>query len=384
MILVLLGVDADKMNCEMQLEVLDGSMTDIEKARCIAEWQADVLAMRLAIPEHTVDEVIAEIANDPSTYYENSGDRMQACVIKFAKKYGVSCHVAKKRLRQLGYDFVDGTIIEFDGEKKKPFYFTPGTLKENETFVLDNANYERLMLEDGRFAELIESGICIYNGYVVCVYDAKYIRPSVNNKKIGYKLTDYALEHADECCLKFSISSKGNLNERYAFCGQVYLCNAADDSELEYSYLGDKKESLFKIIDKKKRDKAILDVMKKLEIDTFSQALVHIMDKVHKPRLTKKKLSESLNCDEKTIQNYRKGMYPNTIEKVMLICLECKTGPEVSNFLIEKSVGGIPNVGMKRIAYNMLLDYTDLTLNEWNEILQEFELPPISFKQQSD
>lgn len=96
MLLTLLGVDSDAMNCTPQPVVLDDSMTDIQKALCIAEWQANALAMRLAIPESTVDAAIKEIANDPSTYYENAGDRMQSCVIRFAKAYGVSCFVAKK------------------------------------------------------------------------------------------------------------------------------------------------------------------------------------------------------------------------------------------------------------------------------------------------
>ena len=101
------------MNCKEFPVAFSDSMTDIDKALCIAEWQANALAMRLAIPSCTVDAVNDEIANDPSTYYENYGDRMQACVIKFAKIYGVSCFVAKARMRQLGYDFVDGTILEY-------------------------------------------------------------------------------------------------------------------------------------------------------------------------------------------------------------------------------------------------------------------------------
>ena len=89
--------------------------------------------------------VNAGIANDPSTYYENYGDRMQAYVIKFAKIHGVSCFVAKARMRQLGYDFVDGTILEYEENGNKiqpaPFSFPPGTLKENETFVIYRDNY---------------------------------------------------------------------------------------------------------------------------------------------------------------------------------------------------------------------------------------------------
>ena len=63
----------------------------------------------------------------------------------------------------------------------------------------------------------------------------------------------------------------------------------------------------------------------------------------------------------------------------MMICLACETGPEVSKFLIEKSVGGIPDIGMKKVAYDVLLDHTCLPLSEWDRILAGFNLPPIRF-----
>ena len=72
---------------------------------------------------------------------------------------------------------------------------------------------------------------------------------------------------------------------------------------------------------------------------------------------------------------------PDTIEKVMLICLALETGPKVSKHLIEKSVGGISDVGNKKIAYETLLEHTYLPLDEWNRILENnFDLPPIMFK----
>lgn len=231
MLLTLLGEETVDLKSETQPIILDKSMTAVQKALCIAEWQANAVAVRLAIPASTVDATIKEIANDPSTYYENFGDRMQACVIKFAKKYNVSCFIAKERLRQLGYDFVDGTIIEFDGDKKKPFYFTPGTLKSNETFVIDQANYERLLRENEKFAELIESGRYVYLGYVVCLFDAKYI--CVEKKEDGIKLvlSDYAREHADECCMKFSL--RRILNQEPIYRVNLYLSKSVENTASE-------------------------------------------------------------------------------------------------------------------------------------------------------
>lgn len=380
-LLVVLGADSDAMNCKELPEIFSDSMTDIEKALCIAEWQANSLAMRLAIPKSTVDTAIEVIANNPSTHYKNAGDRMQACVIQFAKMYGVSAYVAKSRLRQLGYDFVDGTILEYEynGNKIKPapFYFQPGTLKGNETFVIDRNNYEMLLRENKDFSELITSHICIYTGYVVCLYDAKYIRPAVNNGKISYELTDYAREHADECCLFYTLSSSHIINN-YIFYGQKYLCNVTGSIKAEYSY--DENGQLIisrgvkNVIDRRKRDAEIYDKIIKHGMMTFSSALKYIMTEAN---LTKESVAERIGCDPRTIQNYRNSQTPDSIEKVLLFCLGCQTGPKVSNFLIEKSVGGIPDIGMKKTAYEFLLENTNATLEIWNKILNDFELPPI-------
>lgn len=193
-------------------------MPDIQKAFCIAEWQANALAMRLAIPRSTVDTAIKMVDNDPTTHYDNSGDGMQACVINFARLYGVSCYVAKERLRQLGYDFVDGTILEYEDNAKKiqpaPFYFRPGTLKENETFVIYRANYEKLFRENKEFAELINTRRYVYLGYVVCRLDNKYIDVIPSSDGVKLLLTDYAREHAEECFIKFknAVSTRSYMN----------------------------------------------------------------------------------------------------------------------------------------------------------------------------
>jgi len=210
------------------------TLTDIQQALYIAEWQADVIAMPLAIPALTVDAAIQEIADDPSTHYENHGDRMQACVIKFAKLYGVSPYVAKERLRQLGYDNVDGTIIEFDGDKKKPFTFPRGTLKGNETFVINRDNYERLLRKSKDFSELINSGRYIYLGCVVCLVDQKYVDVIINEDGLGFHLTTYAREHADECCIKFAVKSVYNKCEKYINYGQTYLSSNKNELLQEY------------------------------------------------------------------------------------------------------------------------------------------------------
>ena len=141
-------------------------------------------------------------------------------------------------------------------------------------------------------------------------------------------------------------------------------------------------------IERIRNDEEMYGKILKAGKDDFSEIFTFIMDKEYAdeesdkmPQLRKKDLAEFIGCDDKTIQNYRTGKsLPDTIEKVMLICLALETGPKVSKHLIEKSIGGIPDVGNKKIAYETLLEHTYLPLDEWNRILENnFDLPPIKF-----
>ena len=394
-LLVVLGTDSDTMNCKEFPVVFSDSMTDIEKALCIAEAQASALAMRLAIPSCTVEAANKKIANELSTYNGNYGDMRQAFVKKFAEMYGVSLYVAKTRNRQLGYDGVDGTCLEYEENGKKvqpaPFGFQLGTLKENETFVIYRKNYEKLMREDKAFAELINSGRYVYLGYVVCLFDTKYIDIVCDSDCVDFVLSSYARQHADECCLKFCLHNNCTESRNALLYDHVFLYREPYSEESEYYF--DKNDNndnmrlsqlmLDKIqdeIDEKgqcERDDALIYEMKKEGVDTFSKALTYIMDKANNPRITKNHIAEVLGCSEKTVQNYRHRDVPDTVENVMLICLACKTGPKVSEFLINKAVGGIPDIGKKKTAYKFLLKYTGTSLDYWNMILAKFELPPI-------
>lgn len=231
-VLQLLGKESVDMHSSTDSITLGENMIDVQKALCIAERQADILAMRVAIPKSTVPTVIREIVCDTYSYYENQGDRMQAYVIKFAEKYGVSCYVAKERLRQLGYDCVDGTIIEFDDNKKKPFTFPRGTLKDNETFVIDRNNYEQLLRDNSDFADLINSGRYVYLGYVVCLFDPKYINVKGKGESIELILSEYAREQAEKCLLKFRFSNEKASDPSYYYNGESYLNNMPKYNEI--------------------------------------------------------------------------------------------------------------------------------------------------------
>lgn len=248
------------------------------------------------------------------------------------------------------------------------------------------------MTDNKEFAELINDKICVYTGYVVCINNSKYIRYSINNDRIEYGLSRYAIDHTDECCLIFELYDTTTTTSTFSYYNQAYLCCLIEEKKTRRfdkmrnaTFL----EQQHRKISWLKHDKEVYDQMMKNGITTFSEALKYVMDNgiilseksEKRKKLIKKELAEYLGCDDKTIQNFRNGKPPENIEKVMLICLALETGPKVSKMLIEKSVGGIPDVGYKKIAYEFLLYNTHLPLDEWNRILEnDFDLSPIKFK----
>ena len=395
----LLDDNFNLMNCSSDPIVLDDSMSLKEKANWYVEWQANELAMRVTMPKHLVKEAIDEYENSISDSHRvinsslpHDGLYYKKMIQRLSWWFNVPSGLLRKRFRQLEYDFADG--FRFNDEEdyidSPSLSFVRGSLKENESFIIDRNNYERLMRENNEFAELINDKICVYTGYVVCINNPKYIRYSINNNKIEYDLSGYALDHADECCLIFELYDTTATTSTFSYYNQAYLCSLIEEKKVkrfaETRSLTFSEQQHRKIL-WLKHDKEEYDQMMKNGITTFSEALKYIMDNGIKmsedpekrKKLIKKELAEYLGCDDKTIQNYRNGKHPENIEKVMLICLACETGPKVSSFLIEKSIGGIPDVDMKKIAYEELLRHTDVPLSVWNSMLKDFDLPLIHF-----
>lgn len=376
-LLVILGTDSDTMNCKQVPILYDESMPDIQKAFCIAEWQANALAMRLAIPKITVGIAINMVANDPKTYYDNFGDRMQACVINFARLYGVSCYVAKERLRQLGYDFVDGTILEYEEKDNKvqpaPFYFQPGKLNENETFVINRANYIKFLGENKEFAELINTGRYVYLGYVVCRLDSKYIDAIPSSDGVKLVLTDYAREHVEKCCIKFknTVSTRPYMN--FSIYSAKYMNKLPEFNEivLESFELCEDNVELDEGILKTIIDyNYILNNLNSEQCKTFANTLVFHMRRLN---IDAKKIHNRVNLSETIIHNYCKGKKePEDERNIMTLCIGLKLESDYCLDLFKKAGYSLEKDTMQNRCYKFLFDYTYKGLAFCNKILRKF------------
>lgn len=382
-VLQLLGEEIVDLHSSTESFALDENMTDIQKALCIAEWQADVLAMRLAIPSATADPVMREIDANPHTRCENIGDKLQACVIIFANIYGVSCYVAKERLRQLGYDDVDGTFIIIDGCMYQPFLFPRGTLKENESFVINRDSYERLLRENKEFAELINSGRYVYLGYVVCQLDAEYIDVVPDEDDIRLVLSEYARENAHKCLLKFQFRNENTSDTLYYYKGASYLNKIPEFNKIvpESFDLCEEDAGLDpNTVAEIKEYNDTLDMLNSPECKkSFANTVVYYMQK---RKIEDTELSERIKLTVPAIKKIYTGETEKVnVRNVMALCIGLELDSEECYDMFEKAGYDVREDTMQNRAYRFLFSCTCSGLQECNKILRVFNQEELPYHQ---
>ena len=108
--------------------------------------------------QHLVEKAIVDYEKDHGNILHD-GFYYQNMIYKLSWDFNVSKEIMKKRFRQLGYDYADGTFLTVDDCLYQPFSFASGTLKENETFVINRAN-RALQFRMHRLVNRAHSALC--------------------------------------------------------------------------------------------------------------------------------------------------------------------------------------------------------------------------------
>lgn len=379
-LLALLDDETDMMSCEMEPNRYDESMTMAQKAHWYAEWQANALSIRIAMPQALVVKAFHE-ARAVARPYKYTGELVEDILKRVAALFSVPKFVAKQRARQLDFDVADGAFVYVDGMHCDPFHFTEGILEQRQTFVIDKNGYKELYNSNSDFAALIDSGKFLYLGYVVCINDPKYVVVDTDSRKVELKLSDYAREHADECCLVFSWHSTSHMKDQFEFYGQAYLSKEVNaDYYVEHTY--DKKfndkcvqtadqiaEATAAYIAAQDMEKKIRSEMMAKNCDTFASSLKYHMTR---KKVKVEELAERSGLSDTTIKKYRSGDIPYPpIENVMAVCIGLNLHKPYCIDLLGTATYQLNDDPRSR-AYRFLLDYTDGTLKQWNLILDQF------------
>ena len=388
-LLALLDDHTDMMSCEIEPGRFEEGMTMAQKAHWFVEWQANALAMRIVMPRELMKKAIKE-ARDTAPPYNFTGDLVENLLRRVAALFDVPIFAAKQRARQLGFDNVDGAFVYVDGKRHEPFAFKKGSLEAGQTYIIDKDSYEKLYQSNWEFSKEIDSGNFIYLGYVVCINDPQYIKADLSGNHAILKLSDYAREHADECCLKFSLCSTSCMpcmQDKFEFYGESYLSKEVKkENYVEHYYNGKinqvPKQSATEIKEGVAAYLAFIEEERKVQMElllnncnTFAATLIYHMKR---KQITVEQLAERSNLSDTTIKKYRSGKSTPPIENVMAICIGLNLPKNYSMYLLEicsYTLGSSP----RDRAYKFCLDFDDKTIDDWNIILEAFGQPRIPY-----
>ena len=280
------------------------------------EWQARCIAPRVLMPKKMailkwkeIFEATKEIAKDSDW---TKTQIMEEAFKKFAKFFGVSQASARIRLKELGVSEAEGLFNYVDGKKIKSYFYKKGALKKNETFVITEEELcellrTNLFLQDALLTEKV-----FYINKMLVVNNPNFV--DINK----YELTEYALNHIDECCLKFTIdrygiTSNGEVTKKYLLSS---LNNRKESKDIDIEHA----KSLLPSTDKSYCH--YLNHKNNLP-NTFADTFTYHYEKQKENQKIKSYEDLAYKCDisDRTLRKYAKGeVKPGRVE-VLKICL---------------------------------------------------------------
>lgn len=373
-ILSLLNDDETNLECAAEPEMSPEHLEGVQKAIWWAEWQANVLAPRILMPRTVFIELFKQIYIEQSEIpYFQSGDIMERTLDSLGMCFGVSKYAAKTRAIQLGIDTADGAFIFVDGEYYYPLNYPAGTLGKNQTFIIDRASANKLIADDDRIRELVEKGLIVYTGCVFCVNDEKYVVES-KDPRHDIELSQYALEHADECCLIFDrVYQRSEHSQEVALYSLFYLSKEVTASayvEAHYNPNFKNNQSVEKIAEELAKIRKQWEKQACIEAempDDFAGTLKYHMER---KGISIYDLEDRTDLSHTIIKNYRSGSKEPSLESLMAIFVGLNLKEDYCDDMLDKLGRKLRNDDKGRIYRMLIHEHSDGDLEQWNRILE--------------
>ena len=177
------------------------------------EWQANSIAPKIQMPKSTfkkyIDSLISKYRKEMQAY--DIIDIIEPIITDISVKFGVSKTSAKIRLLEIGRVEAQGAFIYVDG-KHIPPHKSQTNIEINQTYSISAQDAAVLSMTDKNLQEVLSSGKYQYVESHYVLNHPKYIDIS---DSANTKLTHYARNHMDECCLLFDLSIISHVGKRY-------------------------------------------------------------------------------------------------------------------------------------------------------------------------
>ncbi|MDD2259434.1 MAG: ImmA/IrrE family metallo-endopeptidase [Acholeplasmataceae bacterium] len=359
--------------------------TDEMKAHALMEWQASALAPRILMPKNTTKIMYEQFLNEEKFFNPDKStlERLESVINKLAEFFKVSKQAVKLRLIDLGVEDVLG-ISNYINMKRVPNYsVSKESVKRNQTYIIDFIDSVRQVISNPELSELSKLGKITYVDGFLVINSPEYVSFDNNGNKL---LTQYALDHIDECAFAFKKQEAESNNQYYNYHQSMnFMCRPQNkDSYISADYdrnsTSNKKtvKCAFELLDINDSR----ELSKKLN-GVFNEDLLTViteMGYIHSNREPNYyNIQKLTNVQDKTVKSYVTGSNKNPQkEKLLAICAGLRIHTRVAYHLLEKA--GINMNTMKEIdfIYRSLLErHYDEGLDKWNEYLLEANQPTL-------
>lgn len=348
------------------------------------EWQANNLAARILVPTITAEKKFKQLLNEIKRKQPTWRDAvvMEEAIKRLAELYRVSNETAKYRVLQLGYEQAAGVLNYVDGSYTVPISFADGSLKAGQSFFAPDSIVER-EIQKTELAEALEHQLIVHAQKMLVCNQSKYV---VLGDDGYYELTDYALEHADECCMVFE--TKRNSKRQSAYYSDAAVLNrdfmADDFKEVMCDTRNKQNHDILKNADQgqeiKEQLEEYLKIYKTLPSDFGGTLKAHrnrkwneIKELIKEPdsdynNLTQEHLAERSMVSQGAIESYEGGDAENIkLGTVLSICASLRLHPLFMIDLIQKAGYNLFNGSLANAFYLYLIFYHHKeSVEDWN------------------
>jgi len=274
----------------------------------------------------------------------------------------------KVRLAKMGFNNTVGIYEYIDNRYVKP-YKASIPLDFNETYSISWRDFMILQMKDSHFKQELDSNNYLFVENHVILNNSKYVDTTKNAK-----LTDYARNNINECCLKFKYTLSSNYDENYG----LSLCKLHGITNFKLEYSNTQDINTEELIDTNEKYKNIHEIYE--IIRTCDSSFTSLFTKVRKEQgITLEELEEYSTVSLSTIKRLSSiEKYKISKGNLTLICVGLQLPPPISLELFKRKSIDLnesieENILCKDILTYRYKDDIDSVRKEWEKIIGQIK-----------
>ena len=342
------------------------------------EWQANTLAPKILMPASTTKKYIQDRLHDLRQSMPAStrdAEVMAQAILDTAAFFQVSRIAAKLRAIELGFEQAHGTFVYIEGKSIPHFSFGSKIIGKNGSFVVDSISALRMIITHPVLDALYTENKIVFVNNMLCINAPKYIQ---FNDEEHPEMTQYALDHVDECCFLFTCKKRIKLDYDDSFYRACFLCREITaDSLLEAEYDAELAKNQLT----EEEAAAIAEIVKlsqqyENDFDELPGSFHKTVDyHITRKGLTAETLSGRSNLSTQTISELRnKTDKTVSIQTLLKLFIGLNLNKEYCYDLMKKIGMDFPKTMEGRFFKWLVDEHTDETIERWQMYLNQAKL----------